>query len=287
MGRGYALRRRKLAVVKPPFPYFGGKITKGPAIAALLPPHRHYVEPFCGSLAVLLAKTPSKMETVNDLDGALMTFWRVLRDQPADFARACALTPHSRAELHASYNLDDCADVEVARRVWVQLTQGRASQRRSTGWRYYIDPAGSGSSMPDYLLGYVKRLAPAAERLAAVSLECRPALDLVAKYGSQSDVLLYCDPPYLGDTRPASMGGYTHEMPSESDHRQLADALRAANATVVLSGYPSDLYDDLYGDWYGRLMPSATGQGGTWQTRTEALWSNRPFDPGYAIAFDL
>lgn len=68
--------------MRPPFPYFGGKITLGPAIASLLPAHTHYVEPFCGSLAVLFAKSPSVMETVNDLDHVIVTFWRVLRERP-------------------------------------------------------------------------------------------------------------------------------------------------------------------------------------------------------------
>lgn len=84
--------------MKPPIAYYGAKVTIGGQIAALLPDHEHYVEPFGGSLAVLLAKRPSRMETVNDLDGELMTFWRVLRDRPADLQRACALTPHARAE---------------------------------------------------------------------------------------------------------------------------------------------------------------------------------------------
>ena len=86
------------AELRPPFAYYGGKTKLAPAIAALLPEHGHYVEPFAGSLAVLLAKPPSRMETVNDLDGALVNFWRVLRDRPLELARACALTPHSRAE---------------------------------------------------------------------------------------------------------------------------------------------------------------------------------------------
>ena len=73
-----------------PFPYFGGKTSHAARIASLLPDHGHYVEPFAGSLAVLLAKPRSRMETVNDLDGDLMTFWRVLRDQPEELARACA-----------------------------------------------------------------------------------------------------------------------------------------------------------------------------------------------------
>lgn len=82
----------------PPMAYYGGKTRLAAKIAALLPAHDHYVEPFAGSLAVLLAKKPSRMETVNDLENLLMTFWRVLRDKPEQLARVCALTPHSRAE---------------------------------------------------------------------------------------------------------------------------------------------------------------------------------------------
>jgi DNA adenine methylase len=262
--------------VKPPIPYFGGKITLGPRIAALLPEHRHYVEPYCGSLAVLLAKTPAPMETVNDLDQALVTFWRVLRERPAELARAAALTPHARAEHAGAYDLDGTDQLEVARRVWVQLTQGRAGTRRQTGWRHYVKPAGD-TSMPDYLDGYVERIAPAAERLHAVSLECMPALDLIVKYGADPEVLLYVDPPYLGTTRCRSWDGYPHEMRAEADHRELAEALRAARAAVVLSGYPSPLYDlELYAGWDRHTMAAGTGQGDGWGNRTEVLWSNRP-----------
>lgn len=261
----------------PPVPYFGGKTTLGPKIASLLPQHQHYVEPYCGSLAVLLAKQPAPFETVNDLDGHLMTFWRIVRDRPDDLARAVALTPHSRIEHQASYELDGLDDdLEVSRRLFVQLTQGRAGTRRRTGWRHYVKPRG-GSSMPDYLVGYIERILPAAERLAAVSLESKPALDLIRKYGAEPGVLLYCDPPYLGSTRSKSWDGYVHEMRAETDHRDLADALHSARAAVVLSGYASPLYDALYADWHRLEFPSFTGQGGTWANRTEVLWSNRQF----------
>lgn len=90
----------------PPFAYYGGKTQLAERIVATLPPHKHYVEPFAGSLAVLLAKPPTTMETVNDLDGDLMTFWRVLRDRPADLIRACALTPHSRGENVDAFDRD-------------------------------------------------------------------------------------------------------------------------------------------------------------------------------------
>jgi len=62
--------------------YFGGKTALAATLAGLLPAHEHYVEPFAGSLAVLPADSRTRMETVNDLDGELMLFWRVLRDRP-------------------------------------------------------------------------------------------------------------------------------------------------------------------------------------------------------------
>ncbi|SKX50305.1 D12 class N6 adenine-specific DNA methyltransferase [Mycobacteroides abscessus subsp. abscessus] len=70
------------SMAKSPVPYFGGKSWLAERLASVLPPHRHYVEVCGGSLAVLLAKRPSRQETVNDLDNHLMTFWRVLRDRP-------------------------------------------------------------------------------------------------------------------------------------------------------------------------------------------------------------
>src|SRR5690625_2593503 len=127
--------------VKPPFAYYGGKTTLAPQIAALLPTHDHYVEPFAGSLAVLLAKTPSRAETVNDLDGDLMTFWRVLRDRPDELERACALTPHSRTELAVAKDLAVEDDLERARRVFVRLTQSRSHSMKQTGW--WSDRSGS------------------------------------------------------------------------------------------------------------------------------------------------
>jgi DNA adenine methylase len=264
--------------MKPPVPYFGGKMRTGPAIAALLPAHTHYVEPYAGSLAVLFAKQPSVHETVNDLDQALVTFWRVLRERPDELARACALTPHSRVEYDQAVPLDAIDDVELARQIFVKLTQGRSGRLKRTGWRHYVDPAGCSVGMPGYLDGYVDRMAPAVERLKNVTLECRPALDIVAKYGERRDVLLYVDPPYLGSTRGWD-NAYRHEMRGDDDHRELAKALHGVRAAVVLSGYASDLYDlELYAGWDRHTIAASTSQGGASTARTEVLWSNRPLN---------
>jgi DNA adenine methylase len=264
--------------IRPPMPYYGSKMSIAEQIVAFFPDHLHYVEPFAGSLSVLLAKRPSRMETVNDLDGDLQTFWRVLRDQTAELERACALTPHSRQEYMACRDAEPVADeVETARRVWLLLTQGRGGTLRDskTGWRHFVKPRGSSIGMPGYLDGYLSRIAPAAERLRQVSLESMPALDVIAKYGVEDEVLLYVDPPYLGTTRGWG-DNYKHELKSADEHRMLADALHKCAAAVVLSGYPSELYDmELFPSWSRVEIASMTGNGVD-RARTEVLWSNRP-----------
>jgi DNA adenine methylase len=275
--------------VKPPVTYFGGKTRISDRVAALLPKHGHYVEPFAGSLAVLLAKRRSPHETVNDLDGDLMAFWRVLRERQPELERACFLTPHARAEHLGARDLgEDVDELERARRVWVRLTQGRSGQlHHITGWRHYQDPQGA-TSMPAYLAAYAGRIAPAAARLAGVSLECLPALEIIARYGRHEGVLLYADPPYLESSRQSSGRGpsYLHELRTEDEHRELAEALRACSAAVVLSGYDSPLYADLYGGWHRTEIAGYTGNGHEGSAaRTEVLWSNQPLP--LATLFDL
>jgi DNA adenine methylase len=261
--------------LKPPIGYYGAKATIAPAIVDLLPPHAHYVEPYAGSLAVLLAKPPAKFETVNDLDGNLVTFWRVLRDRPDELIRAAACTPHARAEYEACKPLDDedLDDLERARRVWVILTQGRTRTLRPRGWRHYIAPAYV--SIPTQLDQYVDRLIEAAERIRDVSIENQPALDLIERYGQSREVLFYVDPPYLRETR-ASLE-YALEAADEADHRDLATVLHGIDATAVLSAYPSPLYDELFADWHRHAIETSTTQGGRTKPRTEVLYCNRPF----------
>ncbi|MGA6204084.1 DNA adenine methylase [Nocardia testacea] len=261
-----------------PVMYYGSKARIAEQIAEMLPPHTHYVEPYAGSLSVLLAKAPARMETVNDLDQHLMTFWRVLRDSPSELERACALTPHGRPEHREARALNEegISEVERARRVWVMLTQGRSGALRTTGWRY-ARSADDGFCGPSRLSTYLDRIAPVADRLRRVSLECRPAVDLVRDYGQgprTSRTLIYLDPPYPGGTRSRN---YCVEAMSAAAHTELAEAAREASATVVVSGYACELYDEqLYPDWYRYELAAWTTQGGGRRERTEVLWSNRP-----------
>lgn len=261
--------------MKPPLNYYGGKISLGEQIGNLLPPHRHYVEPFAGSLAVLLAKTPSVAETVNDIDGDLVAFWRVLRDNPEALIHAASMTPHSRQEHQESYSLDGCDEVEQARRIWVRLTQGRAGRLDKTGWRFSI-AADRFVSLSGTLDIYVERMKTAAQRLRHVTIECRDALEIIELYGRHPDVCIYADPPYVGSTRST---GYRHEMRDDSAHEELAEALQACKASVVLSGYHSPLYERLYDEWNVRTFAAISDQGLTDRHRTEVIWSNRDIEP--------
>ena len=271
--------------MRPPTQYFGSKGRLGPWIASLLPSHRTYVEPFAGSAAVLFAKPPSPTEILNDRDGDLVLLFRVLRDRGPELARALTLTPYARAELRAAA-LDDPGldEVERARRVFVRLnmTVGK-TLRRSTGFAAAYNTNGADHSHK--FASLVDHLDAAATRLRRVIIEDRPALEVIAKYGA-ANAVIYCDPPYLAtvrSTRAQRRGAdYQVEYASEADHRELAAALHATPAAVLISGYPSPLYHELYDQavWW-RLeravdKPSSLTSGGRAVRAVEAVWSNRP-----------
>lgn len=245
--------------------YYGAKIRPAKTIVSLLPSHELYVEPFAGSLAVLFAKPRATHEIVNDLDGNVVNFWRVLRDRPRDLERACAQTPYSREEYGHAADLDADDDLERARRWWVRISQsfGRANDGR--GWSLSLPPQGDDATRT---LNYVSRMPAAAERLRRVSIECRDAVDVIRHY-DHPKAAMYVDPPYVGDTRTST--GYAVEMASPERHRELADVLHECASAVVLSGYHGPLYDELYGDWQV-IELDAISNGGT--ARTEVLWLN-------------
>lgn len=92
---------------KAPMPYFGGKARAAPAVWALLGDVEHYVEPFCGTMAVLLnrphlANRAYHSETVNDADGLLVNAWRAVQLHP-DATADAASWPVSEADLHARH----------------------------------------------------------------------------------------------------------------------------------------------------------------------------------------
>ncbi len=92
--------------MKAPFPWFGGKSRAAALVWAALGPVENYVEPFAGSLAVLLARDAwpktAPVETVNDLDCFVANFWRAVALAPDVVARY-ATGPVNEADLHARH----------------------------------------------------------------------------------------------------------------------------------------------------------------------------------------
>lgn len=266
--------------MKAPFAYYGGKTGMAPLIASLMPPHKTYIEPFFGSGAVLFAKTPATCEVVNDLDNNVATFFRVLRDRPDELVDACALTPHARTEYEAADLTEHLDDLERARRFWVRVNQSFAkTTSTATGWSV---TTARNQSVPGSILGRLGRFTAAAERLMQVTIECCDAAALVTRLATP-DTVIYADPPYLASTRNGRdriASDYSHDMGDDTGHERLAQALHDTDATVLLSGYPSPLYDRLYTDWWRMDIPvrvhssnSVTVERGQ---RVECIWSNRP-----------
>jgi DNA adenine methylase len=272
----------------PPTHYYGGKTRLAPWIASLLPAHRTYLEPFAGSAAVLFAKAPSPTEVLNDLDGAVVNFFTVLRERPAELARALTLTPYARAEyeqIAAGYDDPSLDELERARRWFIRVNQSishLAGRGRPSGWAAAYNT--NGADHAHKFAALTNRLEACAERLRRVHLESRPAVEVITKYAKPAAAaVIYCDPPYLACTRSSATKrsglDYAVEYASEADHRVLAEALHASTAAVLLSGYPSALYEELYGGWW-RLertvqRPTSNVSGGRGAVATEVIWSNR------------
>ncbi len=89
---------------QPPFPWFGGKYPVADRVWAAIGDVSNYVEPFCGTCAVLLLRPggAGRFETVNDADGLLANFWRAMKHDPDTVAKY-ADEQVNECELHAKH----------------------------------------------------------------------------------------------------------------------------------------------------------------------------------------
>jgi DNA adenine methylase len=267
------LKRKKLI----PFGWYGGKFSHLAWLLPLLPKSHHYCEPFAGSAAILLNRSPSAIETYNDLDGEVCNFFRVLRDERERLVESIGLTPFSREEFALACKLDPAlSPLERARRFYVRARQVRTglAQTASLGrWANCKDTSRAGmSGVISRWLGGVEALPDIAERLVRVQIENRPATDVIRLYDSPK-TLFYCDPPYIHETRGDSKA-YGHEMTDEQ-HRELAHVLNSVKGKVAISNYQCVLMDELYPAprWRKAISLEKTNHA-TKGKRVEVLWMN-------------
>jgi DNA adenine methylase len=243
-----------------------------------MPPHKHYVEPFAGGLAVLLAKNPEGVsEVVNDLNGELMNFWAVLRDLAlfALFLRIVQATPVSEALWReASAALREGKETDPVRRAvafFIVCRQSLAGRMDSFTPRSRTRTRRGMNEQASAWLTTIEGLPAVHARLQRVVVLNRPALEVIRSEDGP-DTLFYIDPPYLPSSR-AAPDVYQCEM-SEQDHRELLDVLKNVEGKVMLSGYPSALYDEYLAVWTRHTFDLANHAAvGTEKRRmTELVW---------------
>ena len=255
------------APTRPLLRWYGGKWKLANWIISHFPPHRVYVEPYGGAASVLLQKPRAFSEVYNDLNSEVVNLFRVVRDRGEELQRVIELTPFSREELDLSYSPAD-DPVEQARRTVLRSFASRGAESVSgvyrSGFRSYAPARGA---MPARDWRNLPGNVPAViERLRGVVIENRNAIEVMQMH-DVPEALYYVDPPYVMVTRTRKRG-YLHEM-DNSDHLQLAEVLHSLKGRVVLSGYASELYDQLYLGW-DRVERRTMADGAI--ERVEFLW---------------
>jgi DNA adenine methylase len=265
--------RSKKRLVSPVL-WLGGKGLNWQWVVKHFPEHRIYVEPFGGGASVLLNKPAVEVEVYNDLDRRLYHIFATLRDNKKAglLLRQLRLTPYHEHEYSLAWSGKLSKDpVERARMLFCQLRMafgGLAARGKRPGFGF----AKSGSRATT-TVNAIEGLVDVIERLRNVNVMCRCGIDVIKRFDTE-ETLHYCDPPYVAGSRVDDSPAYIHEF-EDNDHLLLATALNEAKGRVVISGYPSDLYDRLYRGWRVATREQAlTCSRKKGDRRTEVLWMN-------------
>jgi DNA adenine methylase len=285
-----------------PIKWHGGKYYLRKWIVGLMPPHLHYVEPFFGGGGILLARDPNRdwmavngqqklpaalkgcSEVANDLHGELINFWRVLqnRDEFKQFQERIELTPFSEDEFEdakAKSAQDDVAssgtNVERAVRFFILARQSRQGLMKDFATLSRNRTRSNINEQVSAYLSVVEGLPDVHQRLRNVVILNQSAVDVIRKQDGEN-TLFYCDPPYVHETR-STTGEYKFEMTLDQ-HRELLDVLAGIEGKFMLSGYPSELYQEweVRHSWkrHDYLIDNKAAAGKVKEKKTECLWCN-------------
>lgn len=230
--------------------------------------HHSYLEPYFGGGAVLFEKEPSRIETINDIDGEVVNLFRVIRENKEELIQKVVFTPYCREEYDTAFWKEESADpVEKARRFLIRSMQGFGFKTcEKTGWKkdVYGREAAYAVRYWNDLPETIKQMAL---RLKMVQIENKPAIDLIKSF-NHSNVLIYADPPYVLSTRDRKQ--YNFEMTDE-DHIELLETLLQHKGPVMLSGYDNEIYNKYLAGWRKTQIEARTQSN---SRRTETLWMN-------------
>lgn len=264
-----------MTISAPVIRYHGSKFRLAPWVTQFFPRHTCYVEPFGGAAGVLMQKPRSYAEVYNDLDGDIVNLFRVLQapQTRAALFEAVVLTPYARQEFERAW--ERAVDpVERARRTIIRAQMGFGSAGATkgvTGFR--IDTKRDYGTAQSLWAEYPESIAAVGQRLSGVLIENRPAIEVMQAHDART-TLHYVDPPYVHGTRykNAQSGRYyRHEM-DDAQHQDLLKSLLELEGMVAVSGYPSDLYDDILTGWTRHATSARISAGRGTTCRTECLW---------------
>jgi DNA adenine methylase len=218
---------------RPPLTYYGGKQQLSKRIVPLIPEHKIYDEPFFGGGAIFFAKPPAKVEFINDTNGEVVNFYRVLKHDFAALKKDVDCTLHSEGqhkEAIAIYrNPEGATPVRRAWAVWV-LSHQSIYAILCNSWKCSMQ-RNSAKLVTNKKEAFTEAYQ---ERLENTSIFCRDALDVIAKTDTP-ETFHYVDPPYF----QSDMGHYKGY--SREDFEKLLKLLSTVKGKFMLSSYPSDL----------------------------------------------
>lgn len=264
--------------ITPPLKTHGGKRYLADWIISHLPPHRTYVEPHAGGLAVLLAKEPEGVsEVVNDLNGALTNFWRVLQSEEAFglLERRLSATPFYEREWEAAGEMlavPPASEVMWAWAFFVRCRQSLAGRMKTFA---PVSTSRTRRGMNEQVsawLSAVEGLPAVHDRLKRVLVLNRDGCEVIRQF-DVPDAVLYVDPPYVPTTR-TSPDVYAYEMTTEQHADLLDTLLEVKHAHVALSGYRCPLYDQKLAGWrrVDREVANHAAGGRVKRKMVESLW---------------
>jgi DNA adenine methylase len=265
----------------PPFGYYGAKQRISSKIIRSLPPHNAWVEVFCGSAALTLAKKPSPIEVINDLNGEIVNLFKQLRENSDALRKAVALTPYARAEFLEARDLRQIENPLERARVFLvkamMAVNGTVGAHRC-GFSYSQSYTRDGKeARVSRWYNLPEKLKVVTERLRHVRVENRDAREIVEMFSDRPATLAYLDPPYFAERGHR----YAIETGDESFHKELLDLCCRARCMILISGYDNSLYHDVLTPkrgWERSTIETTTRDTrGKDYKRTEVLWKNALF----------
>ncbi|MBV6419980.1 MAG: hypothetical protein DAHOPDDO_01206 [Ignavibacteriaceae bacterium] len=270
--------------MKPAFGYYGAKVRIATHIINSLPPHNAWVEAFCGSAALTIAKKPAPIEIINDLDDQIINLFEQLRNNSEKLISAVSLTPYARKEYFNAKQIDDLIDpLEKARKFLIStmMTVNGAVGETGAGFSFSQSYSRDGrEARVNRWYNLPERLEKVVERLKSVRVENRDARELLEMYVCKPATLFYMDPPYLMERSHQ----YKHDI-DEEFHVELLELSNKAKCMMLISSYDNDLYNDILSPkngWTKTVIDTNTADtSGKKYERKEVLWKNQLFEKAF------